>query len=459
MGGVTSAKPGRALSWGKRDMVSMDSTWTKLCTYTTVKKCSIVDAKIAISHKAVTLAIVSYIIWNLIVSHGYMKQEQPSAVVNAYVDQAGYYAAAASLKNAPPAYCDNPDTDFDYGGGWVYENNQCDFDLRLGDVLTKTEQAVFITTYFQDEPVDAFTASAAGLSAGNYFVPGVDQMRLVWDHQVSTSWGSTVSNPAIAFRRLGDAVGDSPRLTVDKDTDTGMTISDLLELAGVGLDAVNTPAAAAESAEGPTFRLSGTHVKINLEYSNMRREDPSDTTVKAKADVSYTKDGAWTSLGPKMIWKKDAAGVLHRFQRYHYVLRVSFMLSGTIGVFDFFTLFLNLAVATGLLKVAVSVVDAASEILVANFDDQKYDDRNDFMTLESLKEYALEQGILDRYATRTGMTLLDDDVMQSIRQRAARVQGNWNKPERGKEPGGGALQRVANARNKVASNSLESPTE
>ena len=355
---------------------------------------------------------------------------------------------------------------------------------------------MFITTYFQDEPVDASTASAAGLSAGNYFVPGVDQMRLVrvcftkskvslfcrlsahnygrnirktlttfltqsqvWDHQVSTSWGSTVSKPAIAFRRLGDAVGDSPRLTVDKDTDTGMTISDLLELAGVGLDAVNTPAAAAESAEGPTFRLSGTHVKINLEYSNMRREDPSDTTVKATADVSYTKDGAWTSLGPKMIWKKDAAGVLHRFQRYHYVLRVSFMLSGTIGVFDFFTLFLNLAVATGLLKVAVSVVDAASEILVANFDDQKYDDRNDFMTLESLKEYALEQGILDRYATRTGMTLLDDDVMQSIRQRAARVQGNWNKPERGKEPGGGALQRVANARNKVASNSLESPTE
>ena len=132
MGGVTSAKPGRALSWGKRDMVSMDSTWTKLCTYTTVKKCSIVDAKIAISHKAVTLAIISYIIWNLIVSHGYMKQEQPSAVVNAYVDQAGYYAAAASLKNAPPAYCDNPDTDFDYGGGWVYENNQCDFDLRYG---------------------------------------------------------------------------------------------------------------------------------------------------------------------------------------------------------------------------------------------------------------------------------------------------------------------------------------
>ena len=144
-------------------MVSTDSTWTKLCTYTTVKKCQIVDAKIALSHKAVMLGVLTYIVVNLIVSHGYMKQEAPSAVVNAYVDEADYYAHAATLAADPPAYCDNPDTDYTYSDSWTYEDNTCDFSLRLGDVLAKTESAVFITTYFQDTPVDSVSANAAGL--------------------------------------------------------------------------------------------------------------------------------------------------------------------------------------------------------------------------------------------------------------------------------------------------------
>ena len=70
-------------------------------------------------------------------------------------------------------------------------------------MLAKTESAVFITTYFQDTPVDSVSANAAGLYSSNAFVPGVDQMRLVWDHQVSTSWGDVANNPAIEFRRTG----------------------------------------------------------------------------------------------------------------------------------------------------------------------------------------------------------------------------------------------------------------
>ena len=42
-------------------------------------------------------------------------------------------------------------------------------------MLTKGENAVFITTYFQDTPSDAAAAAAAGLSPErqNFFVPGV----------------------------------------------------------------------------------------------------------------------------------------------------------------------------------------------------------------------------------------------------------------------------------------------
>ena len=426
-------------------MVSADSMWTTLTTYTTVKKCKIVDAKIALSHKFVTLGIFAYIIWNLISSYGYAKQEAPSAVVNAYVAQADFLETVAELSASPPDFCDNAETDFEYGGGWVYEDNQCDFDLKLGDVLTKTEQAVFITTYFQDTPVDETTANAAGLVAGNYFVPGIDHMRLVWDHQVSTTWGSVVSNPALELRRLGDDATSSPRVSYEKDSEVGISIADLLTLAGADLDAVNS-----NTATGPLFRLSGTHVKIHMQYSNLHSDGSSFDVGKAKADVSYSTGGVWTSLGPKMIYKKDATGALHQFQRYHYVLRVSFVLSGQIGVFDFFTLLLNLAVATGMLGVAVVIVDGISEKLVSNFDDQKYDDRNDFMTLESLKEYALSEGILDKYAEKTGMKLLDDDVMKGIRERNQKIQNNWKKPKLGK-----SVSMLNKVNNKVAAQGVE----
>jgi hypothetical protein len=53
--------------------------------------------------------------------------------------------------------------------------------------------------------------------------------------------------------------------------------------------------------------------------------------------------GVWTSLGPKRVYKEDAAGKLHAFDRYHYVLRVSFVVAGSIGKFDIFTLLINLA--------------------------------------------------------------------------------------------------------------------
>ncbi len=390
-----------------RKMLSADSTWTKLCTYTTVKKCQIVDAKIALSHKAVMLGVFLYIVLNLILSHGYMLQEPPSAVFNAYVDQADYHARASELRASPPWYCSNSSTDFVFSDAWRYESNACDFDLDVGEILTKTESAVFITTYFQDTPLDADAATAAGVRGGNYFVPGVDQMRLVYDHQVSASWGASYSNPRTTFSRRGASDG-SALLTSPAGSDVSLKLADLLAVAGVSLDDANDG--------GPLYRLSGAHVHLSTHYTNMDSARPFARDVAAKTEVDYTR-GVWTSLGPKIVHKRDASGGWHAFQRYHYALRVSFVAGGLLGTTHFFTLLVNLAVATGLLGVAVTVVDAASEFLVSNFDDMKYDDRNDWMTLEALKEYALREGILDRFAEKTGMELLEDDVMRGVIQR------------------------------------------
>ena len=160
----------------------------------------------------------------------------------------------------------------------------------------------------------------------------------------------------------------------------------MLSIAGADLDAVN----AGPDGSGPLFRLSGTHVKINVaSKTRAPRGFDHDEGVRGCLvhhrgclDQSRPEDGVESRHG------REAARVPAVPLRVAGLVRVR----GTVGVFDFFTLLVNLAVAMGMLGVAVTVVDAASEYLVSNFDDQKYDDRNDFMTLEALKEYALEQG-------------------------------------------------------------------
>jgi hypothetical protein len=157
---------------------------------------------------------------------------------------------------------------------------------------------------------------------------------------------------------------------------------------------------------------------MSIQYSNMHAGEPFEPDdVRGEGTVRYSP-GVWTSLGPKIVYKTGNDGELHKFQRYHYVLRVSLEQGGSVGKFDFMTLLVNLAVASAMLGVAVTVVDTVSESLVGNFDDMKYDDRNDWMTLEALKAHALEQGILDKFAHESGLELLEDDVMRELKARA-----------------------------------------
>lgn len=402
-----------------RREISADSFWTKLCTYTTVKKCQIVNAKIALSHKAMVLAVLVFIVSNLLIGFQYMLQETPNLVMNAYVEEAQYKATVARLKVSPPSFCDNPATNYTYSAAWTYNNNSCDFDLDMGDIFTKSEGSVYITTYFQDTPSDMVTANAAGLSAGNYFVPGVEALKLTFDHIMTTSWGDNAFNPELHLQASGDTTKNA---SFAAGQSVSVDIASLLGLAGANLDTKNANSGGADTA-GPLYRLSGTHVRVAMTYSNMHIATPFDYTVKTSGIASYTP-GVWTSVGPKIVYKADSTGKLHKFERYHYTLRVSFVTTGAIGKPDAFATLTNLAVALGMIGVAVTVVDTACEYLVSNFDDMKYDNRNDWMTLESLKVHAVEEGILDRYAEENGLEILDTDVMKKAREAASRARAS-----------------------------------
>jgi hypothetical protein len=440
--------PGRFAAFRKRfaiskdEMIKADSKWTKLCTYTTAKKVKIVNAKVALFHKGMILAIIGYILANLVASFGYMKVEAPFGSTNAYISDSTWSTTQATLKANNPIYCgggtscsgtDCSDTnstyDYTYSANYVYNTNYCEYDLDIGDVLTKGESAAFITTYYQDKPAagayvslhgteytsangvtstfaesNNFNGLGAGNKAtGNYFVPGIEEMYLNFDHTVTTSWDDTTTNAKMTFGSKTYAKGET----------VSIKIQDLLTEAGADLDSVNIGADPSGSTTGPYYRISGMHLKFEMEYSNMNRETPFNHDVHANAKVSYTT-GTWNSLGPKIVYKQHTDKEVYRYQRYAYTLRISFVAKGSIGVFDWFTLFLNLAVALGLTGVAITVVDMVSEFFVDDFADKKYDDRNEWLTLQACMENAIETGMLKRYAAKRGIQILGDKKLERM---------------------------------------------
>ena len=172
--------PGRFAAFRKRfaiskdEMIKADSKWTKLCTYTTAKKVKIVNAKVALFHKGMILAIIGYILANLVASFGYMKVEAPFGSTNAYISDSSWSTTQATLKAANPIYCGggtcsgtdcsgtNSTYDYTYSANYVYNTNYCEYDLDIGDVLTKGESAAFITTYYQDKPAAGTYVSLHG---------------------------------------------------------------------------------------------------------------------------------------------------------------------------------------------------------------------------------------------------------------------------------------------------------
>ena len=198
-----------------------------------------------------------------------------------------------------------------------------------------------------------------GLDRQELLRPGRRQDDVVVRPPVITSWGTKVTNPAFDVTSFGS---DAVLKSYTRGQEVGIKLEDLLAMTGANLDAENVA-----SFGAPLYRITGLHVQMSVQYRNTHAGeafDPDD--VRGRGTVRYSP-GVWTSLGPKIVYKKGSDGELHKFQRYHYVLRVSLEQGGTVGRFDFMTLLVNLAVASAMLGVAVTVVDTASEYLVGNF--------------------------------------------------------------------------------------------
>ena len=456
-----------------RAQLSPASIWKAMCSYTTVKQMTITNPKIGLTHKFLMLCVIGYIAYTLTFHHGYMKVrsiqfffthrpvstfdrvpfqltdelflygtalkfEKPLNSVTSFVEDTNWATEQAAYAASPPWYCDNAATDFTYSAAYAYTNNGCDTTTVLGDVLVKGDSAKYITTYYRDVPANVTEATAAGLYAENNFIPGVENVYVSFNHVLETSWGHSEANAKFTIAGVTFAKGETVKIklrcapfkllfihpfwtlfvsTFDRvlfrlrPKNHHPPRSDLLTYAGMNLDSKH-------ANNDVYYRLSGLHVMIEMKYSNVQSSFANLFNHEYYCDAKLVSvENKFNSLGPKMVYRKDYnTNFLHKFERYPQTIRLSFVNAGEVGIFDMFTLGLEIAVALGLIAVADVVVDNFSNLFIDNFYDIKYDTSNDWLTTESLKQHALETGILDRFAEEVGAKIISEKSIAKLRE-------------------------------------------
>lgn len=66
----------------------------------------------------------------------------------------------------------------------------------------------------------------------------------------------------------------------------------------------------------------------------------------------------------------------------------------------------------------MSGIDNVCTYFLDRFVDMRVDNRNDWLTVEALKERAIEDGLLHSYCERTGERVLETDIVREARERS-----------------------------------------
>jgi len=124
--------------------------WETLKTYLyyrTSRQVRVDIWQVGLTYRILQLAVIAYVLWDLIVSNSYVVSEVPSGTVNAWCDTGrASFAALLAARNATSfAYCSSPDHDFMYSAEWSYVQPACR-PLQPDEIVTKGVGSVHFTT-------------------------------------------------------------------------------------------------------------------------------------------------------------------------------------------------------------------------------------------------------------------------------------------------------------------------
>eukprot|EP01110_Echinostelium_bisporum_P009751 TRINITY_DN34006_c0_g1_i1.p1 TRINITY_DN34006_c0_g1~~TRINITY_DN34006_c0_g1_i1.p1 ORF type:complete len:371 (-),score=117.97 TRINITY_DN34006_c0_g1_i1:14-1126(-) len=313
--------------------------------YSTLKIVTIRDRRLGFLHYAFQIAIFAYIIiYTIIVQQRYLKTETPIGSIRATVRTANY-ANASTLP-----YCSQNQPSVN-----GFANSPCAYQQGYDITYPPAPiDSIFITTRIKDSfylsnpscPDPPTTLDCAPSTTPNrssmYYVAGIEDFTIFIEHSVfgeqidiATTNGAGGLKGTIKFANDTSSVFEGKR---DGDI---LYLPDLLEAANI--DTLDT-----ESGIGKSLRYDGLLVLGVIKYSN-RQSHPKE--LKYTYDFKALKGSDVVAMAPSV---RTSDGFM---QRTVHGIRILFLVTGSIGKFDFPTLLTSIVNGFVLLKLSSTIVD------------------------------------------------------------------------------------------------------
>mmetsp|Transcript_25798 Transcript_25798/g.73070 ORF Transcript_25798/g.73070 Transcript_25798/m.73070 type:complete len:392 (+) Transcript_25798:106-1281(+) len=320
------------------------------------------SVRVGLVLRTLQAAILFYAAYQLFVNKRYMDLETPAGFCNTWIEGYGLPADAPA-----PAFCDNADYDFEWGFGWVYQNNSCRR-FELGEVVRKLPNGgITLQSYFQDSVITktgceprAVECDSINKSSANFFVPGVDGVRIGMETSMHTSLRRERNVHTTVVNYAGGTIREFAA-----GEPIFLTLSEVLSAAGVeSLDSINADAYIPESSGRATFRLTGLLLLFELHFTNLQSGFYGEE-VSAVLSISNGKVG-WVGEGPRtdMVTqtpRDDGKLDLTLRDFYSYGMKFQVLYTGSIGEASFYAAINSIVTYSVLLTLAGMIADVVAE--------------------------------------------------------------------------------------------------
>lgn len=374
----------------------MDTLYEDLFAYSTEKVVKTKDWRLGAMKRTFNAGVGIYILFYMVVYHGYMTKEAPVVTVSSGITE-GSLQNQLSLYNRSrlPPYCDTLLTNYTWGPGRNYVNNECAMYYEPLEFYEKTYSGAWIYTYWQqyyynrtsinstesyypDDYVNALMFNASVLPVAAEYA----SVTIMGTY--TTSWGQTRSSMNTTISP-GDVVGeewlgDFPSYTFAPGAPVTIEVVDLLNLAGIDLDAENVLDDGGDGPPWPNYRLTGIELACVMFYQNFYEElwplDPFNLNDWLTIKVYPVSKGTFRTPGSKM-WYTGLNPIdpeTFFMVRVPYGVRLSFIPSGSIGLPTFSAFFGTLLTAMVLLNATSSIIDVLAAFIIEGFKEQKFED-------------------------------------------------------------------------------------
>ena len=342
---------------------------------TTQKLLVVEDYRIGGLSRLFQLLVIAFIIFDLLTKQMYFKTEIPSGYTTVWAESNELYSMQTSANQNKPSYCDNPNYNYIYSVPyWDYRNISC-INMHYSEMYQKGENEIFYMTFFTENNIELgncdiiesrncmiqnqLDGNCFCQNMKNYFTVGSEKMNLAFDHIYSTTFatgGNIGLGDVVLVKTYIRKINDEKNYYIfEKGQNINLKIEDWLAIAGIELDETNGGTKNSEFGYGireitpVKYRISGVEIILKVKYYNIEyisnEEDPI-------CIIEVAPNFGWASKGshitylnyPDLVTNQSFFNnsTMNYVDRYRYGIKFKFIVSGLMGVFDWYALLSHL---------------------------------------------------------------------------------------------------------------------